>query len=82
MDGESFADLPRDFSEALWMSQDYEYRADYNWHEDVEWSTDSAVVAVIIEGQFVFAYDFTSDQEFEDSERIQNLLQSRGGVQE
>ena len=81
MEGLSFADLPEDFGEALWVSRDYELTTDHNWHEDIEWSTDSSVIAVTIEGQYIFAYDFKTDQRLKNPEAIQSLLKSRNSRQ-
>lgn len=74
--------LPRDYSEALWFSRDYNPSTLDNWHEDIEWSSDSSVIAVIIDGEYVFAYDFSLDQRYEDSEHIESLLKSRSDVHE
>jgi hypothetical protein len=60
---------------ALWISPDYEPTTQRNWHEDVVWSEDGTVVAVTIEGQFVFAYDFQTGQQYEDSVQIRGLLE-------
>ena len=60
---------------ALWISHDYEPTTQRNWHEDVVWSEDGTVVAVTIEEQFVFAYDFQTGQQYEDPAQIQGLLE-------
>ena len=63
---------------ALWISDDYEPTTSRNWHEDIVWSNDGAVIAVIIEGQYVFAYDFDTGQRHEDSGSIDELLKLHG----
>jgi hypothetical protein len=70
-----YADPP-DLRKALWVSQDY-LPDTINWHEDIEWSADSSVIAVIVEDQYVFAYDFELDQRLEDPEAIRRLLAVR-----
>lgn len=72
--GSDLTDGPLWIQRALWISIDYEPTTDKNWHEDVIWSEDGTIVAVIIEEQYVFAYDFQSRQKFENSEQIQSLL--------
>ena len=62
---------------ALWMSTDYEPTTHKNWREDIEWSGDSTVVAVIIEDEYVFACDFTSETGIQASENIRKLLEER-----
>ena len=59
---------------ALWISPDYEPTTHRNWGEDVVWSKDGTVVAVTIEGQYVFAYDFQTEQRYEDPAQIRSLL--------
>ncbi|MCP4535670.1 MAG: hypothetical protein GY832_00820 [Chloroflexi bacterium] len=76
----SYAELPG-VEEAIWSSCDYEPTT-RNWHEDIEWSADSLVVAVIVEDEYVFAYNFETDQPLEDPERIKTVLQSRETLQE
>lgn len=65
---------PRTAQEALWSSQDYNPVTDHNWHEDLEWSADSALIAVRIDQQYVFAYDFTTEQQYVDPDRIRQLI--------
>ena len=59
---------------ALWISPDYEPTTHRNWYEDVVWSEDGTVVAVTIEEQYVFAYDFQTEQRYEDPTQIRSLL--------
>jgi hypothetical protein len=66
-----------DFKDALWSSRDYNPDPGINWHEDLEWSKDSSIIAVTIDGKYVFAYDFKSDKKFEDQESIKQLLATR-----
>ena len=73
----SSPEIPTDIKRAIWSSRDYEPTTHRNWREDVEWSGDSTVVAVIIEGEYVFAHDFTSGEELEDPEDIRRLLEER-----
>lgn len=61
----------------LWSSHDYNPETEQNFHEDLEWSQDSSVIAVIIDGEYVFAYDFKPDEKVEDQELIKQLLKSR-----
>ena len=61
----------------LWVSHDYNLETDQNFHEDLEWSKDSSVIAVIIDDQYVFAYDFRSDEKIEDQESIKQFLETR-----
>jgi hypothetical protein len=68
-------DSPLWLQRALWISHDYEPTTHRNWHEDVVWSEDGTVVAVTIEEQFVFAYDFQTGQQYEDPAQIQGLLE-------
>jgi hypothetical protein len=59
---------------ALWISHDYEPTTSRNWHEDIVWSDDGAVIAVIIEDQYAFAYDFYTSQSHENPENIDEVL--------
>jgi len=59
---------------ALWISHDYEPTTSRNWHEDIVWSNDGAVIAVIVEDQYVFAYDFDTGQRHENLGNIEELL--------
>ena len=60
----------------LWVSRDYNPETDQNFHEDLEWSEDSSVIAVIIESEYVFAYDFEMKKEYKDNGGIIQLLES------
>lgn len=68
---------PNDFKDALWSSHDYNPDPGMNLHEDLEWTKDSSVVAVTIDGKYVFAYDFNSHKKIEDPESIKQLFESR-----
>ncbi len=68
---------PSTVQEALWSSPDYNPVTDHNWYEELEWSADSSVVAVRIEQQYMFAYDFATSQEYTDSIRIRQLMTKR-----
>ena len=70
-----------DDSALVWVSRDYEPTTLENWHEDIDWTADSSLVVVSIQGQRVFAYDFTANQGIEDSAQIERLLSARGGFQ-
>lgn len=59
---------------ALWISHDYEPTTSRNWHEDIVWSDDGAVIAVMIEDQYIFAYDFDTGERHENPENIDELL--------
>ena len=73
-----FIQPPYDPNGSLWLSNDYNPDdRSKNLHEDLEWSKDSSVVAVIIEDEYVFAYDFNLKKEYEDAEGIKQLLESR-----
>ena|SRR5215207_5742945 len=73
---DSYDRAPSDSKEALWSSRDYNPDPSINWHEDLEWSKDSSVIAVIIEGDYVFAYDFDLKKEYKDAGEIKQLLES------
>jgi hypothetical protein len=67
---------PRGPKDALWSSDDYPTSyTSTNWHEDLEWSEDSSVIAVSIEGQYVFAYNFGTEEKLENNEDIRQLLE-------
>jgi hypothetical protein len=59
---------------ALWISHDYEPTTSRNWHEDIVWSNDGSIIAVTIEGQYVFAYNLGTEQRYEEAEEIHELL--------
>ncbi len=61
---------------ALWISHDYEPTTNRNWHEDIVWSDDASVIAVTVEEEYVFAYDFNTEQRYEEAERILDLLKA------
>jgi hypothetical protein len=63
-------------SEALWVSRDYNPDTRDNWHEDLEWSADSSIIAVIIDGQYSYANNFNSNEKINDPASIQYLLES------
>jgi len=58
----------------LWSSHDYNPDSRINWHEDLQWKKDSSVVAVIINGKYVFAYDFNTNEKVEDEETVKQFL--------
>lgn len=72
---DSNSPAPKDFKDALWSSPDYHTNTSINWHEDIEWSKDSSIVAVIIEDQYVFAYNFDLKKEYENAGEIKQLLE-------
>ena len=73
-----FVQPPYDPNDSLWLSNDYNPDdRSKNLHEDLEWSKDSSVIAVTIDGKYVFAYDFKSNNKIEDQELIIQLLESR-----
>lgn len=73
-----FIQPPYDPNDSLWLSDDYNPDdQSINLHEDLEWSKDSSVVAVTIDGEYVFAYDFSLNENIEDEERIIQLLETR-----
>ncbi len=61
---------------ALWTSHDYDPDTRINWHEDIVWSNDSQILAVIVEDEYLFAYDFGSSLGSEDSQTIISLLEA------
>ena len=63
---------------ALWISHDYEPTTSRNWHEDIVWSDDGDVIAILIEDQYVFAYEFDTGQRLENPGNIEELLRSHG----
>ena len=68
---------PPDSNSYLWLSPDYNPETNQNFHEDLEWSKDSSVIAVIIDGEYVFAHDFSLNENIEGEERIKQLLETR-----
>lgn len=61
---------------ALWISKDYEPTTQRNWREDIVWSSDSVIIAVLIEGEFVYAFDISEKVAYEgEPEQIQDILQ-------
>jgi hypothetical protein len=72
----STAPLP-DFDAAIWQSKDLDLDTRRSWYEDLEWSADSSVIAVILEDQHVFAYDFASEESVTDPQRIEDMLRAR-----
>jgi len=77
-----YADVPEEVAQALWTSRDYMPDPQENWHEDMEWSKDSSIIAVTMNGQYVFAYDFDTDQRLEDAGHIPSLMESRDDLQD
>jgi hypothetical protein len=67
-------EVPTDKEKAIWTSHDYEPTTHRAWHEEIEWSGDSSIVAVMIEDTYVFAYDFNTLQKIEDPDTIKALL--------
>jgi hypothetical protein len=59
---------------ALWVSQDFNPTTDKNWHEDIAWSRDGEIIVVVVEGQYVFAYDLGTKQRYEKAEEIVELF--------
>jgi len=57
--------LPPFFEAALWRSGDFNPETHVNFHEDLEWSNDSSVIAVIIDGNYEYAYDFKLARQYE-----------------
>jgi hypothetical protein len=73
-----FIQPPYDSYDSLWLSDDYNPDDQgINLHEDLEWSKDSFVIAVIIDRAYVFAYDFDTQKEYKDEGEIKQLLESR-----
>jgi len=73
-----FIQPPYDPNASIWLSDDYNPDdQSINLHEDLEWSKDSSVIAVKIDGEYVFAYDFKLNENTEDEERIKQLLETR-----
>jgi hypothetical protein len=68
-------EIPTDINQAIWSSRDYNPTTFQDWGEEIEWSGDSSVVAVTIEHEYVFAYDFNTIKEIEDPEAIRRLLE-------
>jgi hypothetical protein len=67
-------EIPRDVKQAIWTSRDYPLSDYQEFDDDIHWSRDSAVVAVTIDDEFVFAYDFGTSQEFREPDEIISLL--------
>lgn len=64
----------------IWRTPDSDSNTRLNWHEEIEWSKDSSVIAVSLEGRYAFAYDFSASQGIKEPERIRSLLDSRSIV--
>ena len=73
-----FIQPPYNPNASLWLSDAYNPDdKSVNLHEDLEWSADSSVIAVIIDGKYVFAYDFDFQKEYQDEGEIKQLLEWR-----
>jgi len=73
-----FIQPPYDPNASLWLSDAYNPDdTSINLHEDLEWSKDSSVIAVKIDREYVFAYDFKLNENIEDEEHIKQLLETR-----
>ncbi|MEN8240615.1 MAG: hypothetical protein ABFS17_01740 [Chloroflexota bacterium] len=68
-------EIPLDFKQAIWSSRDYEPTPFRDWDDDILWGCDSSVVAVTIENEYVFAYDFNTSKKIDDPETIIKLLE-------
>jgi len=62
-------------ADELWISTDFNPDTRLNLHEDLQWSNDSSIIAVTIEGQYTYAYNFSSEKEVDDPVTIQSLLE-------
>jgi hypothetical protein len=74
--GNYSAALPN-FKAAIWGSKDFDLDTRRSWHEDLEWSADSSIIAVRLEDHYVFAYDFLSKEAIKEPQRIEDMLKSR-----
>jgi hypothetical protein len=72
-----WASVPSQARQAVWSSQDYDPTDRHNWREEVEWSSDSSLVAISIEQHYVFGYDLTAGRAIENSLQIRQLLIER-----
>lgn len=61
---------------ALWISNDYDPSTYRNWHEDLVWSIDGNIIAVVVEDKYVFAYDLVAEQRYEEAGAIEELFKS------
>jgi hypothetical protein len=57
------------------MSHDFDPSTSLDWEENIQWSQDSLVIAVMITEQYVYAYDFYNPKSYEDNQQIMNLLE-------
>jgi len=69
----------------LFWSCDYFPNLDVNWNENIEWSTDSSFLKLIIHNPeaakpFTWAYDFTNDVEITEANEIQSLWIQRNQI--
>lgn len=61
----------------LWCSRDYPPEA-ADFDENIEWSEDSLFIAVSIQNEYVFGYDFDKQEKYEDEEEILDRLGDNG----
>jgi hypothetical protein len=66
--------------EPLWYSHDFELTTRWDWNEELVWSQDSLVIGVRVKGEFVYAYDFSANQGYEDAQQIRELLAAHNGI--
>lgn len=72
-------------AERLFWSQDYFPYLDVNWNENIEWSTDSSFLKLIIHDPeaakpFTWAYDFANEREITEANEIQSLWVQRNQI--
>ena len=67
-------EAPTDRTKAIWISHDYDPSPYKEWGEDIKWSGDSSIVAVKIDNEYVFSYDFNTSKQTDDPEIIKIWL--------
>jgi len=72
-------------AEKLFWSRDYFPCLDVNWNENIEWSTDSSLLKLIIHDPeeakpFTWAYDFANEREITEANEIQLLWNQRNQI--
>lgn len=81
LDWNHCSDIPTDIADAVWMSPDCLPGIDCPSQQNVEWSKDSSVIAVIMGEEYTYAYDFSTGEEWENAEYIRDLLESRSSIE-
>ncbi|MCP4537188.1 MAG: hypothetical protein GY832_08565 [Chloroflexi bacterium] len=81
LDWDHCSDIPTDVADAIWVSPDCLPGIDCLSQQNVEWSKDSSVIAVIMGEEYTYAYDFGTGEEWKNAEYIRDLLESRSSIE-